>query len=178
MANAGKTEQSGLDAAIASGDEDRILDALDAIGRSGASAAECARIMELARETRSSRLRNAAAIALADLGVDRADELLIDLIKRKQTRGANGTLLYALREMNAYVPLSVLIDIITEDPTYEALEGALDVIANNAARYEVEEKAEGVSRVKSLLISLDPHTAHTAKLAIKYLTRKSARRAS
>ena len=63
-------------------------------------------------------------MALADLGVDGADQLLIDLIKRKESRGTNGTLLYALREMNAYVPLPTLIDIISEDRTYEALEGA------------------------------------------------------
>jgi hypothetical protein len=166
----------GFDAAIGSGDEGLIVDALDAIGRRGASLAERSRIMELAKETRSPVVRNAAAIALADLGVDGADELLVELIKRKETRGANGTLLYALREMNAYVPLSVLVDIITEDRTYEALEGALDIIANNGARYEAEEKAQAISRVKPLLISSDAHTAHSAKLAIKYLTRKAARR--
>jgi len=132
--------------------------------------------MELARETRSPQIRNAAAIALADLGVDGADQLIIDLIKRKELRGANGTLLYALREMNAYVPLPVLIDIVTEDRTYEALEGVLDIIANNAAKYEAEEKAEAVFRIKPLLTSADAHTSHTAKLAIKYLTRRSGRR--
>src|SRR5271165_672616 len=132
MASAERMAQIGFDAAIGSGDEGRIVGALDALGRSGASSAERSRIMQLAMETRSPVVRNAAAIALVDLGADGADELLIDLIKRKETRGANGTLLYALREMNTYVPLSVLIDIITEDRTYEALEGALDIIANNA----------------------------------------------
>ena len=135
MASAERMTRIDFDAAIGSGDEDRITGALDAIGRSGGSLAECSRIMELAKETRSPVVRNAAAIALADLGVDGADELLIDLIKRGETRGANGTLLYALREMNAYVPLSVLIDILTEDCTYEALEGVLDLIADNAERY-------------------------------------------
>jgi len=176
MASAEPTRQIDLDAVIGSGDENRIVDALDAIGRSRASSAERSRIMELARKTRSPQIRNAAAIAVADLGVDGADQLLIDLIKRKESRGANGTLLYALREMNAYVPLPVLIDIITEDRTYEALEGVLDIIANNAAKYEAKEKAEAVSRMKPLLTSTDAHTGHTAKLAIKYLTRRSGRR--
>jgi hypothetical protein len=176
MASADGTAQIDFDAVIGSGDENRILDALDAIGRSRGSSAERSRIMELARETRSPQIRNAAAMALADLGVDGADQLLIDLIKRKESRGTNGTLLYALREMNAYVPLPTLIDIISEDRTYEALEGALDIIANNAARYEAEERAEAVSRIKPLLTSTDPHTSHTAKLAMKYLTRRSRRR--
>ena len=176
MASAEPTLQIDFDAVIGSDDENRIVDALDAIGRSHASSAERGRIMELARETRSPQIRNAAAIALADLGVDGADQLLIDLIKRKETRGANGTLLYALRELNAYVPLPVLIDVITEDRTYEALEGVLDIIANNAAKYDAEEKAEAVSRIKPLLTSADAHTSHTAKLAIKYLTRRSRRR--
>jgi hypothetical protein len=176
MASAERTRQTEFDAVIGSGDENRIVVALDAIGRSRASSAERSLIMELARGTRSPQIRNAAAIALADLGVDGADQLIIDLIKRKELRGANGTLLYALREMNAYVPLPVLIDIITEDRTYEALEGVLDIIANNAAKYEAEEKAEAVFRIKPLLTSADAHTSHTAKLAIKYLTRRSGRR--
>ena len=176
MADAEGMAQIDLDAAIRSSDDDRIVGVLDAIGRGGASLAELNRIMELAKKTRSPVVRNAAAIALADLNVDGADELLIDLIKRRETRSANGTLLYALREMNAYVPLSVLIDIITEDRTYEALEGTLDIIANNAGRYKEEEKAEAVSRLRPLLTSTDAHTSHSAKLAIKYLTRKSAPR--
>jgi hypothetical protein len=176
MASAEATRQIDIDAVIGSGDENRIVDVLDAIGRSHASSAERSCIMELASKTRSPQIRNAAAIALADLGVDGADQLLIDLIKRKESRGANGTLLYALREMNAYVPLPVLIDIITEDRTYEALEGVLDIIANNAAKYDAEEKAEAVSRMKSLLTSTDSHASHTAKLAIKYLSRRSGRR--
>jgi hypothetical protein len=164
--------QIDLDAATRSGDDDRIVGVLDTIGRGGASLAELSRIRELAKKTRSPVVRNAAAIALADLNLDGADELLIDLIKRKETRGANGTLLYALREMNAYVALPLLIDILTEDRTYEALEGALDLIANNAKKYRQEEKAEAVSRLIPLLSSTDAHTSHSAKLARNYLTRK------
>ena len=168
--------QIDFDTAVGLGNEDDIVDALDAICRSGEPGAQRGRIIALAMETSSPTVRNAAAIALADLGVDGTRELLIDLIKRKETRGANGTLLYVLREMNAFVPLSVLIDIMTEDQTYEALEGTLDVIANNAARYEAGEKAEAISRMGPLLHSTAPHTAHAAKLAISYLIGKPAHR--
>jgi uncharacterized membrane-anchored protein len=171
-----ETAQIDLDAVIRSGNDNRIADVLDTIGRGGASSAEIGRIMELARKTCSPVVRNAAAIALADLKVAGADQLLIEMIKRMETRGANGTLLYALREMNAYVPLPILIDLITEDHSYEALEGALDVIANNVKRYTEEEKREAVARLKPLLISADEHAAHSAKLAIKYLTRQAASR--
>jgi hypothetical protein len=68
-----------LDAAIRSGDEDRIVRMLDAIGRAGASPAELDLIKELAKKTGSPVVRNAAAIALADLGAVGADELLIGL---------------------------------------------------------------------------------------------------
>jgi hypothetical protein len=173
MASAEGMAQIDLDAATRSGDDDRIVGVLDTIGRGGASLAELSRIRGLAKKTRSPVVRNAAAIALADLNLDGADELLIELIKRKETRGANGTLLYVLREMNAYVPLPLLIDILTEDRTYEALEGALDLIANNAKKYRQEEKAEAVSRLIPLLSSTDAHTSHSAKLARNYLTRKS-----
>jgi hypothetical protein len=171
-----ETAQIDLDAVIRSGDDDRIVSALDTIGRGGASLAEIGRIMELAKETRSPVVRNAAAIALVDLNADGADQLLIDLINRKETRGVNGTLLYALREMDAFVPLSALLNLITDDHSYEALEGTLDIIANNAERYTEEEKREAIVLLKLLLTSTDAHTAHFAKLAIKYLTRKAAPR--
>ncbi|MGH7063902.1 MAG: hypothetical protein ACREET_07470 [Stellaceae bacterium] len=163
--------QIDLDAAIRSGDVERIADALDVIGRGAVSSHGIGRITELARKARSPVVRNAAAIALTDLKADGADALLIELIKRRETRGANGTLLYALREMNAYVPLPVLVDLVSEDRTYEALEGALDLIANNAARYTREEKAEAVARLQPLATATGAHIAHSAKLAIKYLTR-------
>jgi hypothetical protein len=134
--------------------------------------AEPDRIMELARRTRSSVVRNAAALALTDLNVEGTGELLIDLIKRSETRSANGTLLYALREMASFVPLSVLVDLVIEDHTYEALEGALDIIASNAERYANEEEIEAISRLRPLTTWPEPHIAHSAKLAIKYLTRK------
>jgi HEAT repeat protein len=172
IASAEGMSQIDLEAAVRSGDEDRILGVLDAIGRGSASGAELDQVRELAKKTRSPVVRNAAAIALADLNAGGAHELLISLIKRTETRGANGTLLYALREMNAYVPLPVLIDIITDDRTYEALEGALDLIASNAERYKEGEKTEAVSRLKPLLTSTDAHTSRSAELAIKYLTRK------
>jgi hypothetical protein len=122
-------------------------------------------------------VRNAAAIALADLNAVEADRLLIDLIDRKETRGANGTLLYALREMNAYVPLSALLDLIAEDHSYEALEGTLDIIANNVDRYKEEEKRGAVARLQPLLTSADEHISHAAKLAIKVIAQVPAVRA-
>jgi hypothetical protein len=178
MPSAERLAQIRLDAAIRSGNEDRIVDVLDAIGRRGASLAELDLIKELAKKTGSPLIRNTAAIALADLNASGAEELLIGLIKRKETRGANGTLLYALREMDAYVPLPVLIDILSEDHTYEGREGALDLIAANTERYSREEKADAVSRLRPILSSTDEHTSHSAKLAIEYLTRKAKPRQS
>jgi hypothetical protein len=61
MASAEGTVQIGFDAAIGSGEEDRIVEALDAIGRGGASLAERSRNIEVAKETRSASVRNAAA---------------------------------------------------------------------------------------------------------------------
>jgi hypothetical protein len=165
-----------LEAAIRSGDEGRVVDVLETMGRGRASPAELGLIKDLARETCSPVVRNAAAIALADLNAAGGDELLIGLIKRKDTRGANGTLLYALREMNAYAPLPVLIEILAEDHTFEALEGVLDLIADNIGRYSDEEKAEAVSRLKPLSISAHRHRSHSAKLATRYLTRRSKTR--
>jgi hypothetical protein len=172
MANAEGTAETDLILALRSNDEERILAALDMVDHRPASPAELDLIRELAGKTGSRVVRNAAAIALTSLNAPGADELLIDLIKRKDTRGANGTLLYGLREMNAYVPLPLLIDILVEDRTYEALEGALDLIAINAECYDAQEKTKAVSRLKALMTLTDAHASHSAKLATRYLTRR------
>jgi hypothetical protein len=60
--------------------------------------------------------------------------------------------------MNAYVLLSVLIDIIAGDRTYEALEGVSDIIANNAAKTTQRRRPKLSLVSKPLLISADAHT--------------------
>jgi hypothetical protein len=60
--------------------------------------------------------------------------------------------------MNAYVLLSVLIDIIAGDRTYEALEGVSDIIANNAAKTTQRRRPKRSLVSKPLLTSADAHT--------------------
>jgi hypothetical protein len=50
MTSPEETAQIDLDAAIRSGDDDRIAGVLDTIGRDGASSAEIGRIMELTKD--------------------------------------------------------------------------------------------------------------------------------
>lgn len=164
-----------LDEAVRSADANRIAGALDKLAAEGASRAERERVKQLARETCSPVVRNAAAMTLADLHVDGTDRLLIDLVKRKETRGANGTLLYALRELKAFVPLSVLVDIIADDRSFEAGEAVLDLLSDNAERYAERELRAAIPALQRLAASDDQYLANVAQVAIGYLRPEPAR---
>src|SRR5271165_1062082 len=98
---------SPLEAAFLNGNEDRIIDELQKVSslrtRRKARASIVTRILE---NTESPRVRNAAALALADMRMTNAKEKLIDVLRRPETRGARGTILYALEELDVNVPLS------------------------------------------------------------------------
>jgi HEAT repeat protein len=52
--------------------------------------------LQILEKTKYSRVRNAAALALADLRANDAKDNLIDLLTQPDTRGSRGSLLYAL----------------------------------------------------------------------------------
>jgi hypothetical protein len=127
-------------------------------------------VVDVIRDTRSPTVRNAAAIALADLKVAEAKDVLVGLLLRPETKESRGTLLYALDELGANVPLAVLVDIIVEGP-YEARQEALNLIA--ADRIVVSGDGEA-TRAKALLEKLlrnatEEELRETAKSALSFL---------
>ncbi len=62
----------------------------------------------LLRATTSNRVRNAAAIALADMRVPDAASSIIDVLRRPDLAAWAGTLLFALAELDALVRLDVI----------------------------------------------------------------------
>lgn len=73
---------------------------------------------DLLARTASRRNRNAAALALADLNAREAAGTLVDVLRRPEVATEAGTLLYALDELGASLPLDVAVGII-ERGSYE-----------------------------------------------------------
>src|SRR5262249_39942848 len=86
-------------------------------------------VIRILRKTRSPRVRNAAAIALADMHPPNAADVLIEVLSKPETKNSRGTLLYALEEVRGTAPLNLLADIILFD-TYEARQEALRFITS------------------------------------------------
>jgi DNA-binding protein HU-beta len=116
-----------LEAAAASGDEDRLVGALRIVKSQGSD--EVDDVVRILRKTHSPRVRNAAAIALADMHPPNAANVLIEVLSKPETKNSRGTLLYALEEVSGKAPLNLLADIILFD-TYEARQEALRFIAS------------------------------------------------
>ena len=69
----------------------------------------------LMRPNQTPRARNEAAIALADLGAKRAIGRIEKLLWLPETKGARGSLLYALAELGADLEPELLAKLLIED---------------------------------------------------------------
>jgi HEAT repeat protein len=155
-----------LKAAIAHGDENEIIEALRniAVHPNGATIRN---VKKLASETRSASVRNAAALALLDCKAPGTADLMTDLVMRPETRGSRGTLLYVLAELEATVPLPVLLDILTQD-SHEARAEVLGLLA--AADYSPGNVEHALPMLRNMAHSSDKEAAEHAREAIEILT--------
>jgi HEAT repeat protein len=69
-------------------------------------------LIDLLKSTENKVLRNEIAIALSDIGDDRAVEPLIEVITDPKTSESRGTLLYALENLNYIVHIENIIPFI------------------------------------------------------------------
>lgn len=157
-----------IDNALAQDDEQKLIEQLQTMARTMHSPDQID-LAEVARETKSPRVRNAAALALLSFGIPDTAQLMIELLSRKDTRGARGTLLYVLNELEASVPLDLLVEILTNE-SYEAQEEALALLqradADKAARMRA------LAKLKPLRRSKDQYLSHLASEAIDLLSRQ------
>jgi len=117
---------------------------------------------------KSPRVRNAAALALADLRAGVAKEKLIDLLARPDTRGARGSLLYALDQLRADVPLTILAEIIAND-TYEAREEALAIIERGRGAATPQDSANSRNLLEAAAAAADGERLQAVRRALKHL---------
>jgi HEAT repeat protein len=133
-----------------------------------------ARALGVLEKTNSTRVRNAAAVALADLRARETIEKLLDLLANPKTRGARGSILYALDQLRANVPLTLLVEIIATEP-YEAREEALGLIASNSLNCSAEEFARARSRLETAIVSADIERKRAIGEAMKLLNGNAIR---
>lgn len=104
--------------AVRRGDLDLIIATLDGIGPADKQPDLEQTTLDLLK-SKDRRIRNAAAIALADLGSTKAVEYLKKLIVDSDTKGARGTLLYALEELRAPIELGLLVRLLKDEESIE-----------------------------------------------------------
>jgi hypothetical protein len=146
-----------LEAAELAGNEDKLVEALRHVESEKSRRQDRAsQVLRILKETDSPRVRNAAAIALADMKVTTAKDELIKSLSRDDTKSSRGSLLYALEEMNAEIPPTVLADIIASDG-YEAREEALRILERQ--KYDTAEIRRSRQKLKRFLRTLRRITA-------------------
>jgi hypothetical protein len=156
--------------AILGEDEGRIVEELrDLKSQRSPRQARIAKALRAVEQTYSARVRNAAALALADLRAAGAKDVLINLLQRPETKGSRGTLLYALEQLRSDIPVPVLANIVVEDP-YEAREEAVSAIARGHAEGAPEDLASARAKLKHAVASADPERLHAIRRALDYLT--------
>jgi HEAT repeat protein len=117
-----------LESAMHSEDSERLIDELRRVKtRRTPRRARIDRVIRIIKDTEDPRVRNAAAIALADMRATKASTAILEVLERPDTRGHRGTLLYALQLLHAPVSVIVLVEIILQD-SYEAREEALSLL--------------------------------------------------
>ena len=120
--------------------------------------------------TSSNRIRNAAALALADLGAVECSGRIVEVLRRPDLAKVSGTLLYALSELGASIPLHVFVGLI-EHGSFEGRSEALAFLDED--RVELPDDAEVDGALQSLgrlaSNSDDPEGAEAAQLALTYL---------
>ena len=99
-----------------------LLDILSGLSSSDRSDQLENRFLNVIVSTNDPRLRNATAIALADLDLEIAPSVIRDLLLSVRTTGGRATLLYALRELLGHIPMELAVKLISND-SEETIEG-------------------------------------------------------
>lgn len=168
--SAGFVSPSPLEAAFQSGDEDRLIRELRKVkSQKTRRALRASNVVRILRNAKSPRVRNAAAIALADMHAQNAKHVLIEMLANPVTKGSRGTLLYALRELRAVVPPKVLIEAVIND-SYEASAEALGLLADQKLEWSSAELDQVKSKLRAALETAGRQRSNFASRALAYLS--------
>jgi hypothetical protein len=169
MSTAHPVAADALEAAFASGNEDLLVEELRKVdSHKSRQEARITLVTRIPEQTASPRVRNAAALALADMRAQSAKDKLIDLLQRADTKGRRGTILYAIEQLDAIVPVSLLIDLVVED-VYEAQEEALNFMKRGQFECD-KDQSQLRCKLKAALAFADEERSYTINTALEYLT--------
>ena len=148
-------------------DEAAEIAALQALkmvdGDQGFTNAEMSVILD---RTRSNRLRNAAALALADRHATGLAEHLTALLASPKMAKASGTLLFALDQIDGMLPAPAFLNLI-ENGSYEARAEALAFLADERVIGSNSDDGEDlVTKLSAVARSDDADAAEAAEEAL------------
>jgi len=128
------------------------------------------KLSALLEQTGSNRVRNAAAIALADLKAAESAAGIAALIVQPEIAAASGTLLYALDRLGATVPLEAFLSVIAHG-SYEARGEALELLhADRVDLSEVEDPERLIERLEAIVRDGKVDAAEAAAESLAVLT--------
>jgi HEAT repeat protein len=125
-----------LEAALKAEDFNRAVLALKGVGRADNEPALERSVIDLLARAPSAHIRNAIAIALADLGSTAAATYLRKLLAQENTKGARGTLLYALEELGASIDLPLLVRVLVDDESIEVWSECIRAIEDGRVAFD------------------------------------------
>jgi HEAT repeat protein len=125
-----------LEDALKAADYNRAILALKGVGRDDNEPILEQSALTLLWRAPSPHIRNAAAIALADLGSTEAATYLTKLLAREDTQGARGTLLYALEELGGSIDLPLLVKILADDESTEVWSECIRAIEGGRVTFD------------------------------------------
>jgi hypothetical protein len=126
----GSQRERELRAAISARDAGRVFASLDGAKPSADNGDLEKLVIDQILMTEDAGLRNALAIAIAELKSKRGAEVIRNLLREQSTRGARGTLLYALAEMDEVIDLAIFADTIVND-SFEAAEECISALEDH-----------------------------------------------
>jgi hypothetical protein len=124
---------------------------------------------DLVLRTDNAKLRNAAAIAMADLRVPNAEKILLQLLDDKRTKSDRGTILYALEQLHGHLPIPILRNLFLED-SFEVREQTLDVIEADERGYDSNEVEEIQRFLRCQIRTAKGDKRRTMKSALELFT--------
>ena len=149
-------------------DEEQMIAWLRDVG-SRPPALTTAEIARLLDRTGSHRLRNAAALALADLKADGAAERIGVLLRRADVAPQSGSLLFALDELGGTLSLEGLLNIL-RNGSFEARSEALHFLdADRVSMADPESRRVASAHLTALAAGPDPDAAAAAQDALAML---------
>lgn len=115
-------------------------------------------LLEALDTTSDNLVRNGAAIALSDMQIPEAFDVIAKLLGQERTRGARGTLLYALEPYDCSPILPLLVELVIAD-TYESAREAAGRIVETRAMVADELREQLKLRLQTAYEAEDPQYA-------------------